>query len=80
MKNEYDDVRPENDTELEIYMKAFRESKGTKMTGRTGDAQKAVLSYRKGLKKAVDDGVKSGTLKTRINERQQRLDKAIEGT
>jgi len=70
------------DTEKEVYMAAFSKSKAGSYDGRKAEAQAAVDAHKnnaKGAIKAVEKGIKEGTLSERIAARRARMDKEIDG-
>lgn len=60
-----------NSEEEAVYMKAFRDSKGTHVKGRTRDAAEAVRKYREGLEKEVDKSIGS-----MVEARKKKMDEA----
>lgn len=63
-----------------VYMKAFEKSKAKTAKERMAEAQSALEAYRKGgMDRAVNKGVKEGTLRERANARRRKIDEAIDG-
>lgn len=63
-----------DDTEREIYNKAVQGAKGLGYKGLIAEGTKAVMGYREGLNKSVDQGIKDGTLRDKIKERTKKID------
>jgi hypothetical protein len=69
-----------NDEETEVYFSAFSSSKNKSIDGRNNDAANAVIKHRsdkKGLLKAVEGGIKEGSLRSRIKARTKKIDEAF---
>ena len=70
-------LTPEEDA---VYMQAFGKSKAKTVKERMAEADAALKQYRQGgLDRAVDKGVKDGTLQDRAISRRDRVEKAIDG-
>lgn len=72
----YDDIKIENPDERRIYTEAFKKSDGKHLGGKDRDARKAIHDYRAGLSKAVDGGVKDGSIPDRVASRMKKIDEA----
>jgi hypothetical protein len=65
--------------EHDIYFTAYSNSKGKDDASRTIDAENAVKAHRAGADgamKAVDKGIKEGSLRDRIRSRKKKIDEA----
>ena len=61
--------------EDDVYMKAFGASKAKTVKERMAEADAAVANYRKGgAMRAVEKGIKEGTLQERAKSRRERMD------
>ena len=61
--------------EDDVYMKAFGASKAKTVKERMAEADAAVEAYRKGgAMRAVEKGIKDGTLEQRAKSRRERMD------
>jgi hypothetical protein len=64
-------------SEHDLYFKAYSNSKGKDDASRTADAENAVKAHRAdsdGAIKAVDEGIKEGSLRSRVAARMKKID------
>lgn len=66
-----------NEKEKEIYMSAFTKSQAGTYDGRKADAKKAVSAHNaeaKGAVKAVEAGIKEGSIRDLARKRMKKID------
>jgi hypothetical protein len=63
-----------------VYMRAFGKSKGKTVKDRMAEADAALKQFRAGgMERAVNNGIKDGTLSERAKSRREKINEAIDG-